>query len=147
MGTANEAGRLLLVLQPHRLQALRLSKMSVTISEADVQATIVEGLRALGYHVEITARQRRACSHCHKFSHRGDGSSKGLADLMIGRESWGWMRMDLEVKGSETPLSPEQRELFDRGLIEVARSWEDAVAAVAMFEHRNGLQRVADRVS
>lgn len=121
--------------------------MSATTSEDDVQATIIEGLRALGYHVEVTSRQRRACSHCHKFSHRGDGSSKGLADLMVGRESWGWMRMALEVKGSETPLSPEQTDLRDRGLIGVARSWEDAIAAVAVFETTHGLQRVAARVS
>ncbi len=121
--------------------------MGAAVSEADVQATIIEGLLALGYTVETTSRVRRRCVHCGRWSSGGDGASKGLADLMVGRESWGWMRMALEVKGSETPLSPEQKELFDRGLIEVARSWEDAIAAVAMFEHTNGLQRVAARIS
>lgn len=121
--------------------------MSATVSEADVQATIVEGLRALGYLVEITSRQRRRCHHCGRWSGGGDGASKGLADLMVGRESWGWTRMALEVKGSDTPLSPEQKELFDRGLIEVARSWEDAIAALAMFERLHCLPDVAARVS
>lgn len=121
--------------------------MGVTVSEADSQRTIIEGLRALGYHVEVTSRVRRRCPRCKQFSSGGDGASKGLADLMVGRDGWGPLRLALEVKGSHTPLSPEQTDLRDRGLIEVAHSWEDAIAAVAMFETTHGLQRVAARVS
>lgn len=119
--------------------------MSITISEADVQQAIIEGLTALGYLVEVTSRQRKRCPHCDRYSSGGDGASKGLADLMIGREAWGCMRIALEVKGSHTPLSPEQDDLCRRGMIFVARSWEDAVAAVAAFEGKHGLSRVAER--
>lgn len=55
--------------------------------------------------------------------------------------------MALEVKGSKTPLSPEQNDLQQRGLILVVRSWEDAIAAVAGFEREFGFDRVAARVS
>lgn len=121
--------------------------MSVTISEASVQLMIVEGLRALGYLVEVTSRQRKRCPHCDRYSSGGDGASKGLADLMIGRASWGAARMALEVKGSKTPLSTEQTQLYECGMICVARSWEDALDHLVIFEAAFSLPSVAAKVS
>ena len=119
----------------------------IDIPESEVQATIVEGLAALGYDVQITSRQRKRCSHCHKFSGGGDGVSKGVADLLIGRDTWGAIRMPLEIKGTKTVLSDEQERDLRRGMLYVAFSWEDAIKHVAHFEKYYGLRSVAGRVS
>ncbi len=116
-------------------------------TEDEVQTTIVEGLRALGYDVQITSRQRKRCSHCHKYSSGGDGVTKGVADLLVGREYWGAIRMPMEVKGTKTALSPEQTRDYARGMIYIVRSWEQAIDEVAAFEKLWRLPLIAERVS
>lgn len=114
-----------------------------TVTETDVQRTIVEGLRALGY--EVWKTQPRGVWR--KSQPHGTGIDKGVPDLLVGRQSWGCLRMALEVKGPKTPLSPEQQDLYDREMLYVCRSWEDAIASLVQFEAAWGLQRVAARVS
>lgn len=102
--------------------------MRVTMSEADVQAQIVDALRYMGHIVLVTSRQRHRCRKCGAWGSGGDGCDKGIPDLLvnIGGATW----LGLEVKGPRTRLSPEQRFLEADGRIRIVRSVEDALAAV-----------------
>jgi len=99
------------------------------VTEDQVQAAIVRALRAAGYTVLITSRRRRRCVHCGRYSAGGDGVSRGLPDLLVwDQRRGGWI--GIEVKGARTAVSPEQRELAERGMIAVVRSVEEAFAAL-----------------
>lgn len=76
---------------------------------------------------------------------KGYGITKGVTDLLIGSDEWGPVLLPLEVKGPKTPLSSEQKDLYSKGLIYVARSWEEAIAAVDNFEQLFGFARRARR--
>jgi len=100
------------------------------VSEDQVQAAIVRALRGAGHEVLITSRRRRRCVHCGRYSAGGDGVSRGLPDLLVwDQRRRGWI--GIEVKGPRTAVSPEQRELADRGMIVVVRSVEEALAALS----------------
>lgn len=101
---------------------------SITPSEDDVQATIVEALRLLGYVVLVTSRRRKRCRVCGAFSSGGDGCDRGIPDLLVSLDDARWLGM--EVKGPRTRVSPEQRSLAADGRIRIVRSVEDALAAV-----------------
>jgi len=99
------------------------------VSEEQVQGAIVRALRGAGYEVLITSRRRRRCVHCGRYSAGGDGASRGLPDLLV----WDYRRcgwLGIEVKGPRTSVSPEQRALAERGMIVVARSVAQALAAL-----------------
>lgn len=102
---------------------------SITPSEDDVQATIVEALRLLGYVVLVTSRRRKRCRVCGAFSSGGDGCDRGIPDLLVSLGDGRWL--GLEVKGPKTRLSPEQRGLQAAGRIIVVRSVKDALQAVS----------------
>lgn len=104
--------------------------------EEDVQVSIVHGLENLaGYRVLITSRVRHKCWHCGRWPRGGDGCTEGLPDLVITHDQWpALMACLIEVKGSHTVLSPEQKELEAAGRMRVARSLEDALAIVTEFE-------------
>lgn len=107
--------------------------------EEQVQASIVQALLAAGYEVLKTSRVRKRCVHCGKFSSGGDGVSRGLPDLLVRNPEWPpavWF--GIEVKGGRTALSPEQQELLQRGSIVIARSVDDALAAVQAAEGQVG---------
>ena len=110
-----------------------------------MQTATVDLFRALGYLVQITSRRVKRCSHCHKFprSNFGDGVTKGVTDLLIGRKEWGAMRCALEMKGTETAVSDQKQSDFRDGLIYITRSIEASLAAVKDFENRNGLNENA----
>lgn len=115
-------------------------KAVVALTEEQINQTIRDGLSALGYNVfSTTVRGWRG--------QKGYGASKGVPDLLIGRNEWGPVLMPLEVKGPKTPLSLEQADLLEKGLIYVARSWEAAIEAVAGFEEQFGFRQVARRAS
>lgn len=114
--------------------------MRLELTEAQVSQTVQEGLRALGYTVFSTSvRGWRG--------QKGYGASKAIPDLLVGRKEWGPVLMPLEVKGPKTRLSEAQAALVDDGCLYVARSWEEAVSAVADFEARYRFSEVARRVS
>jgi hypothetical protein len=104
------------------------------IREEDVQHTIVEGLRALGYTVLQTSRRgiRGVCPGCGTRikSYGGDGADKGTPDLLVSKPGWLGAWIGLEVKSPTGVLRPEQRELAQRCMVFVVRSWEEALEAV-----------------
>ena len=108
------------------------------LTEDQVQGTIKDGLRALGYRVWCTTVRAQR---------RGYGTDKGIPDLLIGRNEWGPVRMPLEIKGAKTKLSPEQQSDVDDGILYIARSWDDALVMVENFERRYGFKEIARRVS
>lgn len=98
-------------------------------SEDDIQQAIVQSLRLLGYTVLVTSRRRKRCPTCGTWQHAGDGCDKGIPDLLVWDPTRnGWIGM--EVKGPRTPVSPEQRDLAERGCIIIVRSVDDALAAL-----------------
>ena len=111
---------------------------SLVLTEDQVQSTIKDGLRALGYRVWCTTVRGQR---------RGYGTDKGIPDLLIGRNEWGPVRMPLEIKGAKTKLSPEQQSDVDDEILYIARSWEGALSAVAGFEELYGFKQIARRVS
>lgn len=109
----------------------------MNIPEWSVQATIEEGLLYLGYIVLHTQHQYRmqTCPRCqHQFRPTGGyGASPGIADLLVRHPDWKvaeWRH--IEVKGSKTPLSKEQKVLQAQRAIVVCRSWEEAKAALGI---------------
>lgn len=96
-------------------------------SEADVQAAIVDALRWRGETVLVTSRHRRRCL-CGRYPPAGDGCDRGIPDLLV---HIGGLWLGLEVKGTRTRLSPEQRALEQAGAIRIVRTVEDAIGAVA----------------
>lgn len=113
----------------------------IPVTESDVQRTIVEGLRALGY-VCLKTQPRGVWKAGRR---HGTGIDKGVPDLILSRAGWGcWL--GLEVKGPKTALSPEQKKLEEEGILCVCRSWEDAIGFVRDFEGRFDLHGPAGRV-
>jgi hypothetical protein len=124
----------------------------ITIREEDVQRTIVDGFTAMGYIVLQTSRRVHLtrCPKCQTafrprgFVSRGgedvpvgDGASKGVPDLIVCHPHWpAGVWLGIEVKGSKTPVSPEQAALQGAGRIFVVRSWEDALRALRLTEER-----------
>lgn len=111
------------------------------VGEEEIQRSIIQGLEAYGYTVLQTSRRVKRCRVCGQYPGAGDGVTKGLPDLIIGRHGfgghpsgWGPLLLGLEVKGAKTAVRPEQRDLADRGLIAIVRSWEEARDEVASFE-------------
>ena len=109
----------------------------MNIPEWSVQQTIEEGLTWLGYLVLHTQHQYRmqTCPRCqYEFRPTGGyGADKGIPDLLLHHPSWpDGQLMGMEVKGSKTPLSKEQKILLAQRAIVVCRSWEDAKAALGI---------------
>ena len=98
-----------------------------SLTEAQIQEQIVEGLRALGYEVLVTsARSVR----------QGYGADHGVPDLLVSHRSWDMAWLGLEVKRPDGPVRwshPEQERLWRAGRTAVVRSLEDAGFAIATF--------------
>lgn len=124
------------LLLAHAGEDVQVSRL--VLREDQVQGTIIDGLRAMGYRVWCTTIRG---------ARRGSGQDKGIPDLLVGRKEWGPVRMPLEVKGPKTRLSAEQQGDVDDGVLYVARSWDDALEAVALFESKYGFKQIAWRVS
>jgi len=117
----------------------RKGTVAPVIPEEVVQKAIIRGLETYGYLVMVTSRirKRSCCGNCGtwSFAAGGDGVTKGCPDLYVSHLRWPdacWM--GIEVKGEKTPLSVEQKQLRENRRIVVARSFEDAIAAVKAFE-------------
>lgn len=101
--------------------------------ESDVQRRIVDALERRGYIVQVTSRQRRGVMVDGKWrhSHRGDGVSRGLADLLVRNPTWApCMWMAIEVKRPSGAASDTQWRLAQDGHIRIVSSVEDALEAV-----------------
>lgn len=93
------------------------------IPEEVIQRNIIELCSYLGLNVFKTSRVRKRCWNCGRFPAGGDGVTKGLPDLFVqpkpGKCGAFWLA--IEVKGSHTQLSPEQKVLRDEGSILIIR--------------------------
>lgn len=105
-------------------------------TEREVQAQIVAALKTLGYLVQETSLKIRGK---HNRWNLAVGIDAGISDLLVGRKSWGPIRVCLEVKGPKTVLSAKQQELYDDGLIYIVRSLDDALVSLGAIEIRFGL--------
>ena len=103
---------------------------AVVIDEASVQSAIVARLSWAGYLVMSTSRVRKGvkCTCGRFFFPTGsDGVTKGCPDLFISHLRWPpGLWIGIEVKGSQTPLSPEQKQLVEAGRYCVARDQDEA---------------------
>lgn len=129
---------------PHLHPGRQRRKLKET--EAGVQARIIEALEWRGYLVIDTTRKRKkqVCPKCSTafWAQGGDGTSKGLPDLMVRREAWPrGVFAGLEIKTDTGRLSAEQQALAERGDIFVVRSHEEALAACELVNER--VMRVA----
>ncbi|MGV3619087.1 MAG: hypothetical protein ACO1SV_27490 [Fimbriimonas sp.] len=104
----------------------------VPIVEEDVQSSIISAFTALGYEVLQTSRRRKltTCKGCgNRFRPtESDGASKGVPDLIVTHVKWPelvWLGM--EVKGSETRVSAEQKGLAGRSRVCIVRTVAEAV--------------------
>src|ERR1019366_653472 len=82
------------------------------LTEDAVQKQIVQGLRLHGYLVLVTTRRPKRCQ-CGLWprSGGGDGSSKGVGDLLCRRQSWApgrWLALETKRPGAIRYSSPEQ---------------------------------------
>jgi hypothetical protein len=104
--------------------------------EDDVQTAIVKMLVFSGYRVLVTSRRAKKCPYCNKFSHKGDGASKGLGDLLVRHPSWPkniWMMMEVKRPGP-IAWSCKEQELFAlAGDLIVVQSVEEALAAAREY--------------
>lgn len=117
--------------------------MKALVSEKDVQRTIVEGLRVLGYEVLEISRKFPveccpACGTRFRASKWG-GGDRGIPDLFVSRTTWpvgAWL--GLEVKGPTTRVSVDQIRLREGDRIVIVRSWEAALKAIEEFRREVG---------
>lgn len=96
--------------------------------ESEISGAIKTGLKAMGYVVLSTASY-------HSKIGRKTGISVGVPDLLVSHDNWpngSWL--GLEIKNAKGILGPEQEALEKAGRIVIARSWDDAIAAVRRFE-------------
>lgn len=106
-------------------------------TEAEVDALCRQhGIEALTTTVQFRMQTCPQCG-CQHRPQGGYNASKGVPDRILLPD---WMPpglgLLLELKGSETPLSREQRDLAARGKILVARSGEEAEALIAEVRKR-----------
>lgn len=103
--------------------------------EADVERMFDACARERGWTVLSTSRRRKGahCERCGNFvrPQGGDGVSKGVPDRLLRKSDMPpYLWYGVELKGSHTRLSPEQKELADAGAIIIARSYADFARAI-----------------
>ncbi len=107
-------------------------------TEDDTQTAIVQGLVMHGYSVRIASRRAKRCPNCGTYSHKGDGASRGIGDLLARRKSWpAGVAVNLEVKREGAPIkysSEEQKIAALVAEIVVVRTLEESLAACREFE-------------
>ena len=88
--------------------------------EKTLVAHVTHELEKLGFRVGHVG-QRRA---------KHSGTTVGLGDMLVNRTEWGnWWRM-IETKAGKNKPSDEQQALIDAGVMDLARSLEDVLAAL-----------------
>lgn len=116
-----------------------------TISEADVELVVDEGLEWRRYHVMKTNEHRQRftvkCRQCgclqSVISPKGTGISKGVGDRLIrkpGDPKGRWTMFELKRPVGWKWSSDEQREIHEQGGSYLIHSWEDMQEALAAME-------------
>lgn len=109
--------------------------------EEDTERAVDQGCALL--HIAsfstVTRYKRQACPRCgHLHTPQGGyGSTPGVPDRILVPE-WlpPYLGILVELKGSHTAPSPEQAELARRGVIAVARDWDDVAAVLEEVKAR-----------
>lgn len=113
-----------------RKRATRPRGQRIPESEAQVQSAIIERLTLAGYTVVSTSRIRKGVRcRCGQWlvPSGGDGVTKGCPDLFVTHVNWPpSMWIAIEVKGSHTPVSDEQRAMIANERYFVARDQDTA---------------------
>ena len=127
---------------PGRQVALKLpgidrgpQRRRIVEREETIQQRIIEALVQRHCEVMVTTRRYKViiCRQCRakNWPSGGDGVSKGLGDLLVWHPSWPpTTRIEADVKGSRTPLSPEQKVRVAAGVLRIWRSVADAIRDV-----------------
>lgn len=107
--------------------------------ETDTEECVRRGCALRGWTVLFTIRRRKRqrCPVCGQMvlPQGGDGCSKGLPDCFIRTPdmpplTW----IGIELKGSDTAVSPEQAALRDAGAIAVCPTWEEVESVIRRKE-------------
>lgn len=112
---------------------------TVEVPESAVESQVDYHLRADGATV-LSTTVRYKLQTCPRCSHRfrpvgGYGATPGVPDRLVRLDNWPrgvWL--GLELKGSKTRLSPEQKLLFADGAIYVCRTGDQAREALALAD-------------
>lgn len=109
------------------------------VLEADLDAEVTQRLELAGYEVLTVGGSRRAveCEKCHhkSYGNHWQGNTPFTPDKQIRNPNWPrgvWL--DIELKGSATPVSEGQQALCDREGSYICRSWEEVWSAVRATE-------------
>lgn len=125
-------------------------------TEAQIQTHIRNVLITLGYTVmEIgKTRQMVSCKRCgnKNYATGWQGNTPGAPDIIVNKPSWANVWLGIEIKKPGGAIRTEQKRLLNAGSIVIARSVQDALAAVADAESRFGfdnktLKSVMDQLS
>lgn len=110
-------------------------------TEAEVDAYCrQQGIPALVTTVQYKMQTCPQCGHRHR-PQGGYGADRGVPDFLLLPDFLpSYLAVMLEIKGSETRLSPEQRDLHERGKIAIARSAQDVERILDLIE--TSLQRI-----
>ena len=113
-----------------RKRATRPRGQRIPEREEQVQAAIIKRLTLAGYTVISTSRIRKGVRcRCGQWlvPSGGDGVTKGCPDLFVTHVNWPKsMWIAIEVKGSHTPVSDEQRVMIANERYFVARDQDTA---------------------
>jgi hypothetical protein len=126
----------------HKLPGLDpgVSTTLIKIREEDNQRDTMAGFCRMGWLVlQTTVRYKmQKCPECHTW-HRpegGYGSTPGVPDLLVRNPAW-WPALwfGLEIKGTDTPLSPAQIDLRRDGHIRVSRAPSQSFFLASVFDY------------
>ena len=112
---------------------------TVTVPESAVETSVDYQLRADGATVlsTVVRYKLQTCPRCsHRFRPKGGyGTTPGVPDRLARHSDWPQgLWLGLELKGSKTRLSPEQKLLLADGAIYVCRSGEEAREALLLAD-------------
>lgn len=122
-----------------------LTPLLASISEADIERVVDEGLEALGYRVLKTNEHRQrftvTCRQCgcsqSVISPKGTGISKGVGDRLIrkvGGPKGRWTMFELKRPVGWKWSSDEQRLIHEQGGSYIIHSWDDVEEALEAME-------------
>lgn len=113
----------------------------VELSEAEIQAQVLQYLSLKGYEIKELgkARKKISCPNCKAwfFPTGWQGNSVGAPDLIISHPSWAqgeWLAIELKSAKGDFRGREEQKRLVDAGRILLARSLNDVIEILDRIE-------------
>ncbi len=108
------------------------------ISEDVLQTHVMGALRTRGYIVLSTVHRykKQRCPKCAQqfWAQGGYGATPGVPDLIVSHADWpSGMWVGLELKGTQTVLSPAQKQLREQDRIFIVRTVDQALSIVESY--------------